>query len=83
MVSILCLVQVGNGIELEAVGLQFKPYWWLPCGVTWGSSQTVVVIKLQRTSAAPPYDQTIIYINLKINSWYKAYFGDTIHYITY
>ena len=46
-----CLVQVGNGIELEAVGLQFEPYWWLPCGVTWDSSQTVVVIKLLRTSS--------------------------------
>ena len=39
-----CLVQVGNGIKLEAVGLQFKPYLWLPCGVTWDSSLTVVVI---------------------------------------
>ena len=46
-----CLVQVGNGIELEAVGLQFEPYQWRPSGVTWDSSQTVVVIKLQRTSA--------------------------------
>ena len=31
-------------LELESVGLQFKPYWWHPCGVTWDSSQTVVVI---------------------------------------
>ena len=46
-----CLVQVGNGIELEAVGLQFEPYRWRPCGVTWDSSRTVVVIKLRRTSA--------------------------------
>ena len=23
------------GIELEAVGLQFEPYLWRPCGVTW------------------------------------------------
>ena len=46
-----CLVQVGNGIELEAVGLQFKPYRWCPCGVTWESSRTVVVMKLRRTSA--------------------------------
>ena len=23
-----CLVQVGNGIELEAVGVQFEPYRW-------------------------------------------------------
>ena len=44
------IVQVGNGIELEAVGLQFEPYLWLPCGVTWDSSQTVVVIKLLQTS---------------------------------
>ena len=44
-------VQVGNGIELEAVGLQFEPYRWRPCGVTWDSSRTVVVIKLRRTSA--------------------------------
>ena len=36
-----CLVQVGNGIELEAVGFQFEPYWWLPCGVTWDSSQVL------------------------------------------
>ena len=48
-----CLVQVGNGIELEAVGLpsQFEPYRWRPCGVTWDSSRTVVVIKMRRTSA--------------------------------
>ena len=45
-ISEYCLVQVGNGIELEAVGLQFKHYWWWPCGVTWDSSRTVVVIKL-------------------------------------
>ena len=49
-----CLVQVGNGIELEAVGLQFEPYRWRPCGVTWDSSRTVVVIKLRRTSALRP-----------------------------
>ena len=41
----------GNGIELEAVGLRFEPYRWRPCGVTWDSSRTVVVIKLRRTSA--------------------------------
>ena len=46
-----CLVQVGNGIELEAVGLQFEPYRWRPCGETWDSSRAVVVIKLRRTSA--------------------------------
>ena len=46
-----CLVQVGNGIELEAVGLQFEPYRWRPCGVTWDSSRTVVEIKLRWTSA--------------------------------
>ena len=40
------IVQVGNGIELEAIGLQFEPDRWLPCGVTWDSSLTVVVIKL-------------------------------------
>ena len=48
-----CLVQVGNGIELEAVGLQFKPYLWRFCGVTWDSSRTVVVIKQQYLP--PPY----------------------------
>ena len=30
-----CLVQVGNGIELQAVGFQFESYRWRPCGVTW------------------------------------------------
>ena len=30
-----CLVQVGNGIELDTVGRQFEPYRWRPCGVTW------------------------------------------------
>ena len=25
-----CLVQVGNGIELDTVGHLFKPYLWLP-----------------------------------------------------
>ena len=33
-----CLVQVCNGIELKAVGLQFELYLWSPCGVTWDSS---------------------------------------------
>ena len=27
------LAQVGNGIELDTV--QFEPYQWRPCGVTW------------------------------------------------
>ena len=30
-----CLVQVGNGIELDTVGSLFEPYLWRPCGVTW------------------------------------------------
>ena len=30
-----CLVQVGNGIELDTVGRQFEPYRWRPCGVAW------------------------------------------------
>ena len=30
---------------------RFEPYRWRPCGVTWDSSRTVVVIKLRRTSA--------------------------------
>ena len=30
-----CLVQVGNGIELDTVGRQFEPYRRHPCGVTW------------------------------------------------
>ena len=30
-----CLVQVGNGMELDTVGCQFEPYWWRHCGVTW------------------------------------------------
>ena len=34
-----------------AVGLQFDPYRWRPCGVTWDSFRTVVVILLRRTSA--------------------------------
>ena len=37
-----CLVQVGNSIELEAVGFQFEPCRWRPYGVTWDSSRTVV-----------------------------------------
>ena len=28
-----------------------EPYQWLPCGVTWDSSRTVIVIRLLRTSA--------------------------------
>ena len=49
-----CLVQVGNCIELEGSGSSWSPvrtYQWLPCGVTWDLSRTVVVIKLPRTSA--------------------------------
>ena len=33
--QLLCLVQVGNGIELDTVGRQFEPYRRHPCGVTW------------------------------------------------
>ena len=51
VVCSILVVQVGNGIELEALGLQFEPYRWRPCGVIWDSSRTVVVIKLRRTSA--------------------------------
>ena len=29
-----CLVQVGNGIELDTLDRQFEPYRWRPCGVT-------------------------------------------------
>ena len=29
-----CLVQVGNGIEVDAGGSRFEPYRWRPCGVT-------------------------------------------------
>ena len=43
-----CLVQVGNCIDLETVGLQFEPCRRRPCGVTCDSSRTVV-IKLRRT----------------------------------
>ena len=46
-----CLVQVGNGIELEVVVLQFELYRWRPCRVTWDSSRKVVVIELRQTSA--------------------------------
>ena len=49
--SIGTSVQVGNGIELEGVGLQLEPYRWRLCGVTSDSSRTVVVIKLRQTSA--------------------------------
>ena len=31
----VCLVQVGNDIELDTVGRQFKPYLWCHCSVTW------------------------------------------------
>ena len=36
-ISYVCLVQVGEGIELDTVGRQFEPYRWRPCGVTWDS----------------------------------------------
>ena len=64
------LLTVGNGIELEAVGLQFEPYQWRPCGVTWDSSRTVVVIKLRRTSALPTFPPRILVamMNLKIRT---------------
>ena len=48
-----CLVQVGNGIELEAAGLQVEPYRWRPCGVAWHSSRIVVVINLNKAAAYP------------------------------
>ena len=68
-----CLVQVGNGIDLEAVGLQFEPYRRRPCGVTWDSSRTVVVIKLRRTSALRP---AVLYAKYAESlSLYIAYFA--------
>ena len=63
----MCLVQVGNGIELEAVGLQFEPYRWRPCGVTWDSSRTVVVIKLRRTPALEADGLTPVLV-IKLNT---------------
>ena len=63
----MCLVQVGNGIELEAVGLQFEPYRWRPCGVTWDSSWTVVVIKLRRTPALEADGLTPVLV-IKLNA---------------
>ena len=65
-----CLVQNGNGIELEAVGLLFKPYQWHLCGVTWDSSQTVVVIKLLQTSALH-MDSDNHYMNLYMKVLYE------------
>ena len=29
------MIQVCNGIDLDTVGLQFEPYRWRRCGVTW------------------------------------------------
>ena len=43
--------RIARDSRMEAGGLQFGPYWWRPCGVTWDSSRTVVVRKLLRTSA--------------------------------
>ena len=53
---IIRLVQVGNGIELEAVSFWFEPYQWRPCGVTWDSSRTVMVVELLQTSALILYN---------------------------
>ena len=64
-----CLVQVGNGIELETVGFQFEPNLWLPCGATWDSCWTVAVIKLLRTSI-----YIYIYIYKTIFFSYLSYF---------
>ena len=63
-------VQVGNGIELEAVGLQFEAYRWSPCGVTvtWDSSRTVVVIKLRRTSALHYEDFFDTFFTIEFNT---------------
>ena len=46
-----CLVQVGNGIELDTVSFRFEPYRWPPCGVNLDIAprRTAVVIKLRRT----------------------------------
>ena len=74
-----CLpIQVSQCIELEAVGLQFEPYRWRPCGVTWDSSRTVVVIKLLRTSAL----STVQYIQIQTHT--DKYLPiRIIHIITY
>ena len=67
------LVQVGNGIELEAVasGLQFELYRWCPCGVTWDSSRTVVVIKLRRTSALSCMSTRVPRFQIRWPGWTK------------
>ena len=33
--NLRCLVQVGNGIQLDTVGRRREAYRWRPCGVTW------------------------------------------------
>ena len=45
------LTQKLNTLFWLKVIFQVEPYLWRPCGVTWDSSLTVVVIKLWRTSA--------------------------------
>ena len=52
--KVYIIYQVGYGIELEAVCLHL-------CGVTWDSSQTVMVIKLLWTSALPSDIHKIIH----------------------
>ena len=79
------LVQVGNGIELEAVGLQFQTYLWLPCGVTWDQSRTVVVIKLRRTPSLFCMFMHIFCIFLhiyaiEVNVWGKCIYLHTFAY---
>ena len=39
--SLGCLVQFGNGIELDTIGRQFEPYRRRPCGVTWNQWEVV------------------------------------------
>ena len=40
-----------TGSRWSPVRTLLRAYWWRPCGVTWDSSQTGVVIRLRQTSA--------------------------------
>ena len=71
-----CLVQCGNGIELDTVGRQFEPYLLHPCGVTGDfvpKQWTVVTIKLLRISAFFIYISTTALCGLSRLLYYILY----------
>ena len=73
-----CLVQVGNGIELDTVGRQFESYRWRPCGVTVPNSRgNTAAANLRLYHAVGRQFESYSYSRLRLHRWRPCHGGMT------